>query len=1509
MRSSLKKIFAGVLVVAMLATTYSFDSLAVTLDTLVTKESTINQERNKNNQTKYFEQLLNEKNQLLMKGDEGDGSVLTTMPTDNQDDKNTDTTTQNKDVVITTMPSDDKISPDDFANEKTGDEVEAEEDDNKENENESTKTEDKAEQNKNDDNNEATKAEEEIKAEDNKENDKESTKAEEKAEQNKNDDLINDLINDLGTKIKINIDNDDIKDEKGFAVDNAALTVDKTSDDNIEVATNSDVYDTNNAVFGINPDDSDIYTNMQGFLFLDKRNNGRGVAITASYKDTHRDPQILRTKDANDSMSRMYTIKIDNTARDSLIRKVKAQVKTNNVYLDKNVQEYDDFVNNHPFSRLIQFVGGDFPIDEETGATNWQYERSGYSVYHLIGYDKNGESINKLEGSTEAVARAQVGMYLTKNGDNTVTMHFVQRTREFMEKYLCATSETTYGIPKYKVRIVFDDGMSSNVYWDLKGGTWVKETHKFDSYHESNGVFLSAFPQVGEVKKEKYTLDGWKMYKSAEDCSKDINATILESRGISSGQGGDVWISPIWKRSKLDVGDVVIFGEYYKYADVNGKYPLEWIVTEVNPDTNEAKLISKYAIDSIQCLWRDNQTFENYTETLVYSFLNTSFRDAAFNKEELDNIKVKVSSIGERKLLGKVPYVASERKYLDVSSYANKYIQEIVALPSFDEMYSFCYDYGLPKTDYAIAKGKNETRGGILCSGVNTEWTATPYHWTTDVHTQLECYPMGYTWSTKNVIIQDADGSTHRETIDDKILYCDYDGTMKLLVRPMIWVNMDYNFGSVEDAAAKQTKRVKIPTELIYRKDGYNTAAKAHVIRPQEAADFYQVLGLNKDEIGSINLGWAADHRPKEAYEIIDYYSDLRVNGNWNGQEKSLDPVEANTVNAALLYNDSSKKYDVYLFGMYALWRLDGQYYGIYWDLDSIADEIKQDTGIDIKKHESKVNWVIGDDAAWLRQKAKFDTYEEGTAHALPTGDDIAKAGYTLDGWYINSDKSTTYTSIPNTQTGEITLTAKWIEREYVDLPISMMKTKSGNGNIHITPNKTKWKSQLGLDGEKIESLTHGDLDTTGKTLVNTIKYKSTEFRELDSQQIIASAIRSEFSLDENAKVQFMQYSGNDSIRDFTTNQVYDASYDHIEKANIVAKVYKDSEGKVYVDLTEGSTSGAFQFYLPSLSAFYDRFPKLLWDLSDIDMNSQDSSTEEDEYQEGYDITWVLGDGKFKDEYKSYENALHKTTEDFILPGAETLDAPYRKILKEWIIGGVATTSISKDIHAPVTVVAVWTRSVGNFESYSIGKYKSSSIDTEEETALEWIILDKVDGKLLLTTKDIIDNKSYDTNGNAKFENSSISSWLNGEFYNQVFNDDQKVNILKEGKDKVFLLTEREAKDYFANDIQRTSKATDHAMHVDNGGENLDVKNGLAAYWLMTDADGNKAPYVTQNGIVNTEGIDVASKNIGVRPCIWVSETKISNIRSNPLNKLIDTINNQIEHFANFMNLFFGRKK
>ena len=56
MQSSLKRFFAGVLVVAMLVTMQGFNTLAVTLDTIISAETKISQEKNKGNSYKYYEQ-------------------------------------------------------------------------------------------------------------------------------------------------------------------------------------------------------------------------------------------------------------------------------------------------------------------------------------------------------------------------------------------------------------------------------------------------------------------------------------------------------------------------------------------------------------------------------------------------------------------------------------------------------------------------------------------------------------------------------------------------------------------------------------------------------------------------------------------------------------------------------------------------------------------------------------------------------------------------------------------------------------------------------------------------------------------------------------------------------------------------------------------------------------------------------------------------------------------------------------------------------------------------------------------------------------------------------------------------------------------------------------------------------------------------------------------------------------------------------------------------------------
>ena len=141
---------------------------------------------------------------------------------------------------------------------------------------------------------------------------------------------------------------------------------------------------------------------------------------------------------------------------------------------------------------------------------------------------------------------------------------------------------------------------------------------------------------------------------------------------------------------------------------------------------------------------------------------------------------------------------------------------------------------------------------------------------------------------------------------------------------------------------------VIIPKEFVDREDGFMGVSRAHVIRPNKTNNIYTILGLNKNEVNSIKLGWGKDHRPANAYKIIDYYLSEEIKGNWHisssinykgGYYNSIDPLKANGVNAALMPSNISGKYDVYLYGMYGNVSLEGWKYGIYWDIDGIKVE------------------------------------------------------------------------------------------------------------------------------------------------------------------------------------------------------------------------------------------------------------------------------------------------------------------------------------------------------------------------------------------------------------------------------------------------------------------------------------------------------------------------------------------------------------------------------------------
>ena len=94
-----------------------------------------------------------------------------------------------------------------------------------------------------------------------------------------------------------------------------------------------------------------------------------------------------------------------------------------------------------------------------------------------------------------------------------------------------------------------------------------------------------------------------------------------------------------------------------------------------------------------------------------------------------------------------------------------------------------------------------------------------------------------------------------------------------------------------------------------------------------------------------------------------------------------------------------------------------------------------------------------------------------------------------------------------------------------------------------------------------------------------------------------------------------------------------------------------------------------------------------------------------------------------------------------------------------------------------------------NYESYKnlekgnyvlFGNYEQNNIISDGQEPVEWVVLNKTDNELLLLSKYIIDNQAFNTtDADVTWENCTLRSWLNTNFYNSVFNDKEKSIIKK----------------------------------------------------------------------------------------------------------------------------------
>ena len=190
------------------------------------------------------------------------------------------------------------------------------------------------------------------------------------------------------------------------------------------------------------------------------------------------------------------------------------------------------------------------------------------------------------------------------------------------------------------------------------------------------------------------------------------------------------------------------------------------------------------------------------------------------------------------------------------------------------------------------------------------------------------------------------------------------------------------------------------------------------------------------------------------------------------------------------------------------------------------------------------------------------------------------------------------------------------------------------------------------------------------------------------------------------------------------------------------------------------------------------------------------------------------------------------------------------------------------------------------------GTYEQDNNTSNGKENIEWLVLAKENNRVLVVSDKALDCKPYNQSWDyVTWETCSLRNWLNNDFINSAFSDDEKVKIPtvtvsadknpvystdpgNATKDKVFLLSIVEAEKYFTSDEARKCVPTEYA--ISNGASTSDsyTKGGKATclWWLRSPGfDQFIAAYVNYFGPVLRYGRSVGNVSNSVRPAMWIT--------------------------------------
>ena len=193
-----------------------------------------------------------------------------------------------------------------------------------------------------------------------------------------------------------------------------------------------------------------------------------------------------------------------------------------------------------------------------------------------------------------------------------------------------------------------------------------------------------------------------------------------------------------------------------------------------------------------------------------------------------------------------------------------------------------------------------------------------------------------------------------------------------------------------------------------------------------------------------------------------------------------------------------------------------------------------------------------------------------------------------------------------------------------------------------------------------------------------------------------------------------------------------------------------------------------------------------------------------------------------------------------------------------------------------------------------LGAYEQDGVKSNGPEDIAWRVLEARGDNVLLISEKILDARRYNNNrAEVTWEECTLREWLNEDFYETVFSDEEQEAILtteidnsrgqgnstwnrnggEDTEDKVFLLSYSEVREYFNKDKERRCEPTEYAV---TRGIWKD-KNGTSHWWLRSPGSSQYyTAYCSCLGNISSTWDN--NDAIGVRPVIRVDLNSVTEL-------------------------------